>query len=185
VARQHRSFVLALSLVGAVSAAGCIEESPPPPPKHELEDAGYVPTDAAAPDLAPSGDGGAAETAPAGDGGIAAWTGTWMYVSGSAGVSCGGSLSLNGVEGYLLITEAEPGALTVLSDGCSFHFTLAGDTATKSPPTQACPKWEVPIIPEWTLTMRPDGAIDEKLGGPVTLGGEACTIAGRATLRHQ
>jgi hypothetical protein len=166
-------------VMGASFAAGCIEEKTPPPPKGY--DAGTVPQDATPPPVDTAVDPDAAH--PMSDGGAEAWAGTWQYISGSAGVTCGGSFSAQGVEGFLLIKAAGADALTVEQDGCTFRFALAGDTATKTPPTQACPKWAIPVIPEWTLTMKPDGTLEEKLGGGVSLGGEPCTISGRATLR--
>lgn len=178
--RFGRPLVRALVLLGAASAVGCLEETPPPPKQH---DSGVVQPqpDGGAPDL----DGGEAEVAPPGDGGTEAWAGTWQYVSGAAGVTCGGSFSLQGVEGFLVIEATSFDGLAITSDGCKFRFVLSAETATKTPPGQACPKWAVPIIPEWTLTMLPDGTLDERLGGPVSLGGETCTISGRATLRRQ
>jgi hypothetical protein len=169
------SFVLiALLLVG------CLEETPPPAKGF---DAGTVPPDSGAPPV----DSAVASDAPlpTSDGGAQGWAGTWQFISGAAGVTCGGSFSAQGVEGYLLITPAGADGLTVEEDGCAFHFALAGDTATKTPPGQACPRWAIPIIPEWTLTMKADGTLDERLGGGVSLGGEPCTISGRATLRRQ
>jgi hypothetical protein len=164
-------------LLGAASSAGCLEDTPPPPRQH---DSGIVWPDAGAPE-----DAGEAEVAPPGDGGTEAWAGTWQYVSGAAGVTCGGSLSLEGVEGYLLIEAASFNGLTITSDGCMFRFLLSGETATKTPPGQACAKWAVPVIPEWTLTRQPDGTLEEKLGGAISQGGQSCTISGRATLRRQ
>lgn len=170
-----------VSLLVALFAAGCLEETPPPPKGH-VEDAGSVPRDAA------PVDGGAQDSdgSPLSlDGGIEDWVGTWKFVSGSMGLTCGGSFSVQGVEGYLLIEVAGTDGLTVTEDGCTFHFAFAGDTATLSPSGQACPKWAIPVIPEWTLTMQRDGTLEERLSGSVTSGGETCTIGGRATLQRQ
>lgn len=171
----------AVLLTGVAPLVACLEETPPPPKQH---DSGIVFPDAGAPDLA-SGDGGEGDLPPPGDGGTEAWAGTWQYVSGAAGVTCGGSFTLQGVEGFLLIEAASATTLKITSDGCPFRFVVSADTAFKAPASQACPKWAVPIIPEWTLTMKADGTVDEKLGGTVALGGESCLVSGRATLRRQ
>jgi hypothetical protein len=69
--------------------------------------------------------------------------------------------------------------------GCSFTFFLDGDTATVNPPDQACALWDIPTIPNWSLTMQPDGTLQEKLGGTFWRNGEACIISGGSTLVHQ
>lgn len=168
-----------LSMV-ALLGAGCLE-SAPAPPKGYVDDAGSVPRDAAAPDLADGPPG----FRDGGDGGTEDWAGIWQFVSGSMAVTCGGSFSVQGVEGYLSIKADGADGLTVEEDGCTFHFAVAGDVATQTPAGQTCAKWAIPMIPEWTLTMQADGTLEERLGGGVSVGGESCTIGGRATLRRQ
>jgi hypothetical protein len=180
VVRSLRRFACAALVAGAALAGGCIDEASPPPIKR-VEDAGFVPQDGGPPgeDAAVDPDG------PIGDGGIEAWAGSWRFSAGSQGVTCGGSISVMGVEGFVLITPSGPRELTLVEDGCSFRFTVVGDTATKNPAGQGCAKWAVPVIPVWTLTMQPDGTLEERLSGSVTLNGEPCTIGGRSTLVHQ
>jgi hypothetical protein len=97
---------------------------------------------------------------------------------------CGASFVVEATEGFLLITSSADG-LTVTEDGCSFRFAVAVDVATQTPPGQPCANWAIPVIPEWTLTMKPDGTLEERIGGRVSVGGESCTIGGKATLRRQ
>ena len=119
------------------------------------------------------------------DGTVAAWTGTWTFTSGSQGLFCEGSLAVTTVSGVLQITASPSGrALDVQEDGCPFVFTLDGATAT-SEPNQSCAAWTVATIPIWTLTMQPNGALVEKLGGDVLVDGEVCQISGGSTLVRQ
>jgi hypothetical protein len=173
-------------LVLASLAGGCLEATPPPVKGVIGEDSGFAtpPT----PDASTSSaDAGADDAAPAeaGDGGAAAWAGTWTFTSGSQGVLCGGNLAVIAVSGFLDITPSSSGTLlTVVEDGCSFHFDLAGEVATEEP-EQACAAWSVPTIPIWTLTMQADGTLREMLGGTVYMSGERCTISGGSTLVRQ
>jgi hypothetical protein len=152
-----------------------------------LGDAAVVvpdPDASAEPDASVS-DVAAVEVDPA-DAGLAAWTGTWAFTKGSSGVNCAGTISASTMTGVLSI---EPGAsanhLTILESGCSFSFALAGATATSDPPGQSCAVWSIPTIPEWTLTMKSDGTLTEKLGGEVAIGGSACLVSGMFTLVRQ
>jgi hypothetical protein len=188
VTRHARRSVLAAA--AAVLVAGCLEAAPPPVAS-DLGDAGSF-DPPPAPDGGSPGGGGATDAGcglDAGDaldgGGAAAWAGTWKFTSGSQGLACGGSLSVVAVSGFLDITPSSSGTLlSVVEDGCTFHFDLACDTATVEP-DQSCPAWSVPTIPEWTLTMQPDGTLVEKLGGRIALGGDVCTISGGSTLVKQ
>jgi hypothetical protein len=117
-----------------------------------------------------------------GGSGAQAWAGTWTFVSGGSGVACPDAISAAASMGTLTIQAASGGgALTVSEDACTFHFTLAGDTAT-SDCGQACSAWEIPTIPIWTLTLKPDGTLEEHLGGRIGLNGETCTISGTSKL---
>jgi hypothetical protein len=119
------------------------------------------------------------------DGAVAAWAGTWTFTTGAQGLMCGGSISAGAVSGNLAISASSSGrALIVQEDGCSFVFTLDGETAT-SEPNQSCAAWAVATIPTWTLTMQPDGTLVEKLGGDVWLDGVLCQIWGGSTLVRQ
>jgi hypothetical protein len=167
----------------ALLAAGCLEAKPPPAK-------GYLPGDGAVvvPELdggAPSDDGASLEAGPRGDGGPGDWAGTWQFTSGSQGTHCGGTLAVIAVDGFLDITPSASGnLLTVVEDGCSFTFDLAGDVATEEP-NQACAAWAIPTIPTWTLTMQPDGTLHEMIGGDFVMGGEVCSLSGSATLVHR
>jgi len=176
-------------LVFALLAGGCLEATPPPVKGFIGEDSGFAPRPT--PDASSSGtDGEAGDAAPAEaggavDGGAAAWAGTWTFTTGSQGVLCGGNLAVIAVSGFIEITPSSSGTLlTVVEDGCSFHFDLVGAVATEEP-EQACAAWSVPTIPIWTLTMQPDGTLREMLGGQVVVGGELCTISGGSTLVRQ
>ena len=93
------------------------------------------------------------------DAGPAAWAGTWQYTKGSQGIVCGNSIAVTAVEGFLDITPSSSGTLlTVVEDGCNFHFDLAGDVATEEA-GQACTAWSVQTIPIWTLTLQADGTL--------------------------
>jgi hypothetical protein len=184
----RRSKLACLAIGAALGGVGCLEATPPPVSGWVYDGAGAVPPDAGASerdldatpaDLAPF------ETDP-GDGGAASWAGHWTFVSGSSGVNCGGSFSVTASSGFMVITPAPAGdLLTVQINGCSFTFALVGDTATTAPPDQACAAWAIPTIPIWTLTMKPDGTLQEKVGGQIWLNGQACMLSGTSTLVRQ
>jgi hypothetical protein len=158
----------------ALAGVGCLEKTPAPSSGYE----GEVPLMDAAVVDAVLGD---ALT----DGAVAAWSGTWAFTSGSQGLMCGGSISAGSVSGNLAISASASGrALIVVEDGCSFVFTLAGETAT-SEPNQSCAAWLVTTIPMWTLTMQPDGTLSEKLGGQVSFDDQSCEVWGGSTLVRQ
>jgi len=164
----------------ALCSIGCYEATPPPV---ERSDGGFfVPQ--------PSSDAGPHEAgvpyeAGAFDGGPGAWAGRWVYVSGSQGNLCGGTLAVVATEGFLDITPAASGTtLTIVDDGCPFTFDLADTVATEEA-DQSCSAWAIPMVPEWTLTMQTDGTLLEKIGGRVVEGGEVCTLSGGATLARQ
>jgi hypothetical protein len=166
-----------LAAAWALGAAGCLERTPPPV-------SGLAGADAGPPVSSDAGVGVPADAGPLGDA-ASAWVGTWAFTSGSEGLLCGGDLSVVSPEGVLAISLAPSGrSLLVLEDGCPFAFTLVGDTAT-SEPNQACAAWSVPTIPDWTLTLRPDGTLAEKLGGQVWLDGQECEISGGSTLSRR
>jgi hypothetical protein len=162
--------------VAGLWCVGCYEATPAPVAR---SDGGYfVPQ----PSDAGPRDGGGFE---AGDGGPADWAGKWVYVSGSQGNLCGGTIAIIATEGFLDITPSASGTtLTVVDDGCPFTFDLDGNVATEEP-GQACPAWAIQMVPEWTLTMQPDGTLLEKIGGRVVEGGEVCTLSGGGTLARQ
>ena len=184
-ARSLAGGLLVLALL-ALLAGGCLEATPPPVKGLIGEDSGFAtpPT----PDASTSstdGEGGDAGPTEAGAAAAAAWAGTWTFTTGSQGVLCGGNLAVIAVSGFLDITPSSSGTfLTVVEDGCSFHFDLAGDVATEEP-EQACAAWSVPTIPIWTLAMQADGTLREMLGGTVYTSGERCTISGGSTLVRQ
>jgi len=178
--RASRKRLLGIVFCGALLGAGCLESKPAPVNQHVPEAGTPPPADAGFEDDADP------DAPTFGDGGAAPWTGTWMFVSGSQGLNCSGTISVTGTEGFLSIGPDTTGrALTVVEDGCSFRFTVAGDTATKNPSGQACAKWAIPVIPQWTLTLQSDGTIEEKLGGQVLVNGETCMVSGKSTLRRQ
>jgi hypothetical protein len=158
----------------ALAGVGCLDKTPATPTGY----GGEVPvTDAGVAEVA-LGDALA-------DGTVAAWAGTWTFTSGSQGLMCGGSISAATESGTLAISASTSGrALIVQEDGCSFVFTLDGETAT-SEPNQSCAAWTIATIPMWTLTMQPDGTLIEKLGGEVWLDGQICQIWGGSTLVRQ
>jgi hypothetical protein len=175
-----------------LAPAGCLEATPPPA-------TGYVGGDGEVVSAAPTTDSGGGERDPdatpsdaavseAGPGvevGADAWAGTWKFTAGSEGLACGNSISVVAVSGFLDITPSSSGTLlSVTEDGCTFHFTLEGATAT-SDPDQACAAWAIPTIPLWTLTMQADGTLHEMLGGRISMNGETCTISGGSTLVRQ
>jgi len=182
--RQRPSFVGAVVLVVIGPLAGCLESTPPPVHPYVSDATAFPPADAGR-----DGDAGAREVdpaAPLADGGAENWAGKWTFTSGSTGVNCGGAISVQASEGFLVITPNATGdGLTVRVGGCSFHFALAGDTATTDPPEQSCANWAIPVIPVWTLTMKPDGTLEEKLGGQVSMSGESCTLFGKSTLTRE
>jgi hypothetical protein len=188
-------------VLAALAASGCLESPPPPGQGYVSDDAGFDPppapdggstagdSDATVPgcalDAGAASDGGGFDGGASEGGTVAAWAGTWAFTSGSQGLACGGSLSVVAVSGFLDITPSNSGTLlTVVEDGCTFHFDLACETAT-SEPDQSCAAWAVPTIPDWTLTMQPDGTLHEKLAGRVAVGGDVCTISGSSTLVRQ
>ena len=173
---RRAATVSMLAVTWALGAAGCLESTPPPVHGLAGADAG-PPQSAAGADVA-------TDAGPLGDA-ASAWVGTWAFTSGSEGLLCGGDLSVVTPQGVLAISLAPSGrSLLVQEDGCPFAFTLFGDTAT-SEPNQACAAWEVPTIPDWTLTLQADGALAETLGGQVWLDGELCEISGGSTLARQ
>jgi len=167
-----------LLVVLALCAGGC---SSTPAAKGYLDDSGvFVPP---TPDASVTDDAGEGGAVDGGD--PAAWAGTWKYTSGSQGNMCGGSLAVVATEGFLDITPSASGRLlSVVDDGCTFVFDLAGDVATEED-NQSCSAWAIPTIPTWTLTMQSDGTLREKIGGQVVIGGEICTLSGGATLARQ
>jgi hypothetical protein len=173
--------VAAIAAAGALAGAGCLESKPAPVTGSDGDfydpgpDAGGPTTrlDAAAVD----GAGADADTA--------AWAGTWAFTSGGSGLDCDGSFSVSMTTGVLVIAAAQSNHLTVQSSGCTFAFAVSGDVATTDPPDQACALWAVPTIPIWTLTLRADGTMAEKLGGQVWVDGEQCDVSGSATLARQ
>jgi hypothetical protein len=171
----------ALVILG-LTTVGCLEATPPPVK-------GYARSDGEVILAEPKTDAGASERDPDASFpdafGPDAWAGTWTFVSGSQGIACGNVISFVATEGFLDITPSDSGTqLTVREDGCAFHFTLVDATAT-SDPDQACAAWAIPTIPEWTLTMQPDGTLREKLGGRILMNGDVCTISGGSTLVRQ
>jgi hypothetical protein len=114
-----------------------------------------------------------------------AWVGTWSYTGGGSGVSCPDGISVGASVGLVIIRLGGDGkSLIVVQDGCTFRFSLAGDTAT-SGCNQVCPAWSIPSIPMWTFTMLSDTTLEEHVGGRVGLNGETCTISGTSTLTRQ
>jgi hypothetical protein len=195
------SLAAAVTLMTSLAAAGCLESTPSAASGY-LPDSGGVfaqgdcpgagatgvdagaKADVAANDDAGADDAGAddAGAAPSDGGGAMAWAGTWTFVSGGSGVACPDAISAAASMGTLTIQAAPGGgALTVSEDACAFHFTLVGDTAT-SDCGQACSAWAIPTIPIWTLTLKPDGTLEEHLGGRIGLNGETCTISGTSKL---
>jgi hypothetical protein len=174
---------LALVVALALGASACLEAKPGPAVSH-LPDGGFGPDPAACPEGGAS-DGGedASDDAGADAGsGVAGFVGTWTFTSGGMGVACPDGLSNSQSMGGLVIKEApQGGSLVVTEDACTFHFTVVGDTAT-SDCGQACSAWAIPTIPSWTLTLKADGTLEERLGGRVPLNGEVCTISGSSKL---
>jgi hypothetical protein len=165
--------------VAATLLAGCLESKPGKP-------SGYLGDGAAPPSDAAVGRRDAQHEVPPVDGAADAWAGQWNFVDGSSGLNCHGAISVSAAAGFMVITPAPSGDILIVQvNGCSFSFFLDGNTATTEPPDQSCPLWATPIIPQWTLTMQPDGTLQEKLGGQVWMGGEACMISGTSTLMHQ
>jgi hypothetical protein len=117
-----------------------------------------------------------------GDASRAAWAGAWQYYKGASGYSCGVSFLAVASEGTLLVVAAGRG-LVVQRDGCSFDFSVAGNVATARP-DQVCEAWVVQV-PDWSLTLKADGTIDEAQGGRVWLDGMPCTVSGHSSLRRQ
>jgi hypothetical protein len=170
----RRAILLA---VATAAMAGCLEQKPGKPAGY-LGDAAFLPDAAARQD--------AQHEYPVVDGAADKWAGQWNFVDGSSGVNCSGAISVTESTGSMVITPAPGGdVLVVQMGGCGFTFFLDGDTATSDPPDQSCPLWAIPNIPEWSLTMQPDGTLQEKLGGRIWLNGEACMIAGASVLMHQ
>jgi hypothetical protein len=174
----QRSIALALA---AAAVAGCLEKEPGKP-------AGYLGDAAVLPPGADAGTGrhDAQHEVPPVDGAADKWAGQWNFVDGSSGLNCEGAISVTSSAGFMVITPAPSGdVLVVQMNGCSFTFFLDGDTATADPPDQSCPLWAIPNIPHWSLTMQPDGSLQEKLAGQVWLNGQACMISGTSILMHQ
>jgi hypothetical protein len=177
--------------LASLLAAGCLEKTPPHSQGYlpdsggvfgagACPDAGATPPDASA-DAAATDDADASVDA-ADDAG--AWAGTWTFVSGGSGVACPDGISNAASMGKLTITASASGSgLTVAEDACTFHFTLVGDTAT-SDCGQSCSAWAIPTIPIWTLTLKPDGTLEEHVGGRIGLNGETCTISGTSKLKR-
>jgi hypothetical protein len=208
--RERGGALARVALMASLAVAGCLEKTPGPV-HGDVPDSGGLSSEGACPGAgAPSGDAGDdadasddsganAEGGAAPDGGpnddgdaggdaagavtvAAAWAGTWTFVSGGSGVSCPDGISNAGSMGVLVIKESpQGGSLLVSEDACTFHFTLAGDTAT-SDCGQSCSAWAIPTIPIWTLTLKPDGTLVEHLGGRVPLNGETCTLSGTSKL---
>jgi hypothetical protein len=185
---------------GVFGAGACPDAGAPPPdasadaaPNEDVDDddADASVDDAGAVDADASVDDAGASDADANDDAVttvsvaAAWAGTWTFVSGGSGVACPDGISNAASMGKLTIAPAASGSgLTVSEDACTFHFTLVGDTAT-SDCGQSCSVWAIPTIPIWTLTLKPDGTLEEHLGGRIGLNGETCTISGTSKLaRH-
>jgi hypothetical protein len=82
-------------------------------------------------------------------------------------------------EGLVVIAPAGD-VLSVQQSGCAFTFTVDGDTATMEP-DQVCAAWAIQI-PMWSLTLQPDGSLQETLGGRIWLDGGPCTVSGKSTL---
>jgi hypothetical protein len=170
-----------LVALACLLVAGCLDDGGSGRP------GGWVYGDAFPAVIDPRADGGASEReardpdAPPVDGGPEAWAGTWTFESGSSGLACPDSISIVASSGTLAIAPSASGdTLTVQEDGCSFHFTLAGDTATLDP-GQVCSAWAVQI-PMWSLTLKPDGTIEEILSGQVLVQGQLCMMSGKSRL---
>src|SRR5678815_1149677 len=84
--RASRKRLLGIVLCGALLGAGCLESKPPPVNQHVPEAGTPPPADAGIPDDADP------DAPTFGDGGAAPWTGTWMFVSGSQGLNCSGTI---------------------------------------------------------------------------------------------
>jgi len=169
----------AILAASALLATGCLESKPSPVDP-------YVPEVGGPPPVADAGTDAVVSDEAFDPDAAAVWSGTWQFVSGSQGLNCSGTISVSGSEGFLSITPEATGAgMTVVEDGCSFRFVLAGDTATETPAGQACAKWAIPVIPEWTLTLQADGTLEEHLGGQVSVNCEPCLISGKSILRRQ
>jgi hypothetical protein len=110
------------------------------------------------------------------------WVGAWQYYKGASGYSCGVSFLAVASEGTVLVAAAGRG-LVVQRDGCSFDFSVAGNVATAKP-DQVCEAWVVQV-PDWSLTLKADGTMDEVQGGRVWLDGMPCTVSGHSSLRRQ
>jgi hypothetical protein len=195
-----------LPWLASLLAAGCLEKTPPPSHGYlpdsggvvaasACPDAGAAPPDASV-DAASNDDANASADGTADEGAVdadasadavddaGAWVGTWTFVSGGSGVACPDGISNAASMGKLTIAVSASGSgLTVSEDACTFHFTLEGDTAT-SDCGQSCSAWAIPTIPSWTLTLKPDGTLEEHLGGRIGLNGETCTISGTSKLKR-
>jgi hypothetical protein len=169
------------ALLASLALGGCLESSPGKP-KGYLGDAGYSPE----PDGSSTQRRDAVHEFPVVDGAADAWAGQWDFIDGSSGLNCSGTISVTASSGFMNIMAAPSGdLLNVAVNGCSFSFFLDGATATADPPDQRCALWAIPNIPVWTLTLKDDGTLEEKLGGQVWLNGQVCMLSGKSTLMRR